>query len=99
MIWHLGPYNVVIIGDTVSVTDSRLSLDLDDQSDWALPETRVEGLAKHVAKGVGLKLAYLDDMPLIHIIQKGSKYGWAYVINLAEPAFSEWGDCGLTVPK
>ena len=99
MIWHLGPYNVVIIDSTVSVTDSREDLDLDDESGWALPPTHVEGLAKLVSKGVALRLAYLDDMPLIHIIQKGSRYGWAYVINLAEPAFSEFGDCGIVIPK
>lgn len=99
MLWQLGPYNVAVIGDTVSVCDSREDLDLDDESTWALPPTRVEGLAKLVAKGVGLRLAYLDDMPLIHIIQKGSRYGFAYVINLAEPAFSEFGDSGIVIPK
>jgi hypothetical protein len=97
--WNLGPYDIAIVGNTVSVTDSREDLDLDDESTWALPPTQVDGLAKHVAKGVALRLAYLDDMPLIHIIQKGEKYGWAYVINLSEPLFSEWGSCGIFVAK
>lgn len=95
---NVGDYCLTIIGDEVSVTDANVPLS-EDYSTWLLPPTNVEGLAKLVAKGVGVRLAYLDDMPLIHIIQKGSKYGWSYVINLAEPMFSEWGDCGIFIPK
>lgn len=96
---QIGPYDMVIMGDTVSVTDSRLPLDVDDQSSWVLPETRVEGLAKHIAKGVAYKLCAVEDMEVIYIIQRGERYGWSYAINLSEPIFSEWGSCGIYAPK
>lgn len=99
MIWNVGPYVMTIIGDTVAVTDVREPFDMDDQSGWVLPETKVEGLGKLVAKGVGVKLFDMDGMPLIYIIQKGHKYGNGYSINLAEPMFSEFGDTGVVIPK
>lgn len=99
MIWNVGPYVMTIIGDTVAVTDVRRPFDMDNQSDWTLPETKVEGLGKLVAKGVDVRLFMMDDMPLIYIIQKGHKYGYGYSINLAESAFSEFGDTGVFIPK
>ena len=97
MLAQVGPYVVSIIGNEVSVTNRNKPVDLEDYSTYDVPPTKVEGLAKFLSwkKGIGVKLVQVEDMHIIYLIRRGTRYGTSYAINVTEPLFSEYGDCGL----
>lgn len=96
---NVGKYCVSVIGDEIGVTDVTKEIDLIDLDDTSqyIFFGNVSGFSKFCnwKKGIAITLAKVEDMEVIYFIRKGTRYGESYALNLTEPLFSEYGDCGI----
>ena len=93
---NVGKYCVSIAGDEIGITDVTQKIDLEDTSQYTF-FGEVSGFSKFCnwKKGIAITLAKVEDMEVIYFIRKGTRYGESYALNLTEPLFSEYGDCGI----
>lgn len=93
---NVGKYCVSIAGDEIGITDVTQKIDLEDTSQYTF-FGEVSGFSKFCnwKKGIAITLANVEDMEVIYFIRKGTRYGESYALNLTEPLFSEYGDCGI----
>lgn len=93
---NVGNYCVSICGDEIGVTDVTKDVNLEDTSTYTFFGV-IEGFSKFCnwKKGIAIALATTEDFEIMYFIRKGTTYGDAYALNLTEPAFSEYGSCGI----